>query len=142
MAFAGIYAVFINLVYFTQLTTVNQQSASVDVLKILTFEPGSWIFAFDIFGYGMMAISTLFIGFTIIPKNISDKWLKSMLILHGIFAPVCIVFPTLNLFTDAGSVSQGNNMGMVALEGWCLYFIPTMILAAKYFQSKMTELKK
>jgi hypothetical protein len=137
MAFACVYAVFINLVYFTQLTTVNQQAASPDVLKILTFTPGSWIFAFDIFGYGMMAISTLFVGLTIIPDNRADKWLKTLLMLHCLFAPVCIVFPMLNLFNNTASVQSGNKMGMIALEGWCLFFIPIMILAAKHFQGRM-----
>lgn len=136
MAFACVYAVFINLVYFTQLTTVNQQAASADILKILTFEPGSWIFAFDIFGYGMMAVSTFFIGLTVKAESKADKWLKTLLMLHGIFAPVCVIFPMLNLFSSAGSVEQGSNMGVVALEGWCLFFIPTMIFAAKHFKDK------
>lgn len=137
MSFACIYAVFINLVYFTQLTTVNQQAASQDLLKILTFTPGSWIFAFDILGYGMMAISTFFVGLTIIQDSKSDKWLKAMLMLHGLFAPICIVFPMLNLFKNTASIEAGNNMGVIALEGWCLFFTPIMILAAKHFRDRV-----
>lgn len=137
MSFACVYAVFINLVYFTQLTTVNQQAASQDVLKILTFTPGSWIFAFDIFGYGMMAISTFFIGLTVVPDSKSNKWLKAMLMLHGLFAPICIVFPMLNLFNSTASIETGNNMGVIALVGWCLFFIPIMVLSAKHFRDRL-----
>lgn len=141
MLFACIYAVFINLVYFTQLTTVYQQAASQDILKILTFTPGSWIFAFDIFGYGMMAVSTFFVGLTIIPDSRPDKWLKAMLMLHGLFAPICVVFPMLNLFNSTASVEAGNNIGMIALEGWSLFFIPIMILAARYFKKRLKHNK-
>lgn len=137
MAFACVYAVFINLVYYTQLTTVYHQAASQDILKILTFTPGSWMFAFDIFGYGIMAISTFFVGLTIIPDSRSDKWLKTMLMLHGLFAPFCFVFPMLNLFKSTESTEAGNNMGMIALVGWCLYFIPIMVMAAKHFKKKI-----
>jgi len=62
LTFACVYAAFINLVYFTQLTTVYQQAASKDVIDALTYTPGSWMFALDIFGYGMMAISTFLWG--------------------------------------------------------------------------------
>lgn len=72
IAFASVYAAYINLVYDTQLTTVNQQAASVDILQILKYEPGSWTCNVDLLGYAMMAISTLFVGLTIIPDNASN----------------------------------------------------------------------
>jgi hypothetical protein len=132
LSFACIYAVFINLVYFTQLTTVNQQAASNDVIDALTYAPGSWMFALDIFGYGMMAVSTFFVGLTILPKNRTDKWLKAMLMLHGLFA-LGIILPMFNLFNGTAGVDSVNNMGVVVLEGWSLFFIPIMMLATKYF---------
>ena len=133
LSFACVYAVFINLVYFTQLTTVNQQAASKDVINALTYTPGSWIFALDIFGYGMMAISTFFVGLTILPKYRTDKWLKSMLMLHGLFA-IGNIFPVFNMFNGTKDVDSVNNMGVIVLEGWSLFFIPIMMLAAKYFK--------
>ena len=139
MSFAGIYAVFVNLVYFTQLTTVNHQAASESILKILRYTPGSWLFAFDLFGYGMMAISTFFIGLTIIPLTKSDKWLKVMLMLHGLFAPGSILFPMLNLFNNTASGQSGNKIGVIALEGWSLFFIQMMMLAAKYFAKRLSN---
>jgi hypothetical protein len=134
LSFASIYAVFINLVYFTQLTTVNQQAASKDVINVLTYTPGSWIFSLDIFGYAMMAVSTFFVGLTILPINRIDKWLKALLTLHGLFA-FGIVIPMLNLFNGTDGDST-NKMGVIVLEIWCLFFIPMMMLAAKYFKER------
>lgn len=141
LIFSVIYAVFINLVYFTQLTTVSYRAASEEVLKVLTFQLGSWLFMFDLFGYGMMALSTLFIGICINPKKLSEKILKALLITHGLFFPICIIFPILNLFKPETNASQGSNIWIIALEGWCLYFIPTMILVALYFRNRLKDLK-
>lgn len=135
LSFACVYAVFINLVYFTQLTTVNQQVASKDVINELTYTPGSWIFALDIFGYGMMAVSTFFVGLTILPNSKNDKWLKALLMLHGLFA-LGIVTPMLNLFNGKAGDSSVNNIGVIVLEGWSLFFIPIMMLAAKHFKER------
>lgn len=134
LSFASVYAVFINLVYFTQLTTVNQQAASKDVIDVLTYTPGSWIFSLDIFGYAMMAVSTFFVGLTFFPISRTDKWLKALLTLHGLFA-FGIVTPMLNLF-NGPDVDSTNKMGVIVLEIWSLFFIPMMILAAKHFKER------
>lgn len=48
MAFACLYGVFINLVYFTQLTTVANKTESTEVLKILSYQSlGSLMFNLD-----------------------------------------------------------------------------------------------
>lgn len=134
MALACVYAVFVNLVYFTQLTIVNQKAASDDVLKILIFQPGSLMFAFDILGYGIMALSTFFVGMSIAPARTTDKWLRRLLMIHGIFAPICFVFPTLGIFNNTESIEQTSTSGMIGLVGWCLYFIPIMILSAGHYR--------
>lgn len=38
-------------------------------------------------GYGMMALSTFFIGLSIRAGRRSDRWLKAPLLLHGFFFP-------------------------------------------------------
>lgn len=51
VAFACIYTIFIDLVYFTQLTTVLHQSASEEILQMLSYqELGSLMFNLDLFG--------------------------------------------------------------------------------------------
>lgn len=133
MAFAIIYAVFINLVYFTQLTTIAHQSAAPAVLASFDFQNiGSWIFNFDLFGYGMMAISTFMIGMTMIAKSKPDKWLKNLLLIHGVFAISCTLLPILNVFN--ADMGGSDMIGTFALLFWCVYFIPIGVLSAVHFK--------
>ncbi len=44
------------------------------------------LFSYDLLGYGMMALSTFFIGLTIKPKNKKDKWLKYLMMIHFKYA--------------------------------------------------------
>jgi len=130
VAIAVIYAVFINLVYFSQLTTVVYKTADEAILDAITFRAGSWLFGFDIFGYGIMALSTFLIGLTIEVKTKKDKWMKVMLLLHGVFFPACVILPMLNIF-NAGTEDAS---GITALMVWCIYFAPIMILSALHFK--------
>lgn len=140
MAFACLYGVFINLVYFTQLTTVANKTASTEVLKILSYQSlGSLMFNLDLFGYGMMAISTLLIGIAINPKNKSDKWLKALLMIHGIFAPGRVIMPMLNIFNSHMGAS-GDFIGIIVLLIWCIYFIPIGILSIVHFKKNNVNL--
>lgn len=133
VAFAGLYGVFIDLVYFTQLTTVANQTASPDVLQVLSYQSYSLMFNLDLFGYGLMAISTFLMGITIKPQNKPDKWLKALLMIHGIFAPACVLMPILNIFnSDMGN--SGTVIGTIALLFWCSYFIPVGVLSALHFR--------
>lgn len=135
IAFACIYAVLIDIVYFTQLTTVAYQAASPEVLKVLSYEViGSWMFNLDLFGYGMMAISTLLIGLTIISKNRYIKWLKALLMVHGVFVISCVLFPMLNVFN--ADMTGGAIYGTIALLFWCAYFTPIGVLSAVYFKKQ------
>lgn len=130
VAIAIIYSVFTNLVYYTQLTTVAHQAADQSLLKVLTFEPGSWLFGFDILGYGLMALSTFLIGLTLEPKNARDRALKILLLLHGVFFPICVIAPLLGLFKAGGD----DTAGVLGLMGWCIYFAPIMILSFLHFR--------
>lgn len=134
IAFACLYGVFINLVYFTQLTTVANKTVPPEVLKILSYQSlGSLMFNFDLFGYGMMSISTFLIGVAIISTNKFDKWLKSLLMIHGIFAPACVIMPMFNIFNSHMGVS-GEIIGTIVLLIWCIYFLPIGILSTLHFK--------
>lgn len=130
MALATVYAVFINLVYYSQLTTVLHETAGVDVLAAITYQPGSWMFNLDLFGYGVMSLSTFFIGLSVNAGSRAEKWMRGLMLAAGVFALSSIAMPTLNLFSDEGS----DIFGILALEFWCLYFTPVMVLAAGYFK--------
>ena len=51
---------------------------------------------------------------------------------HGLFFPGCLIMPMAGMFLGHdGSTSSG---GVIALEIWCLYFLPIGILAYLHFK--------
>jgi len=132
MMFAAIYATLIMIVYFTQCTSVVNDKLNVEALKVLDYSNMGLMFNLDLLGYGIMALSTFFIGLTVNVKNKKDKVLKILLLLHGIFFFGCLIMPMTGMFarSDGGS-SIG---GVIALEIWCAYFLPIGILSALHFK--------
>ena len=131
--FASIYATLILIVYFTQCTTVINETLNNEATKILDFKYMGLIFNIDLLGYSIMALSTFFIGLTIDTKNKIDKALKILLLVHGIFFISCLLMPMTGIFANTnGATSMG---GVIALELWCLYFIPVGILSYLHFKN-------
>ena len=132
MAFAAIYAVLIMLVYYAQTTTVNLEELSGQAAQILDYSRGGLLFNYDLLGYGMMALSTFFLGLTIRVDNSADKWLRRLMLIHGIFFLSCFIMPMTGMFSSmsGGETSTG---GVIALEFWCAYFIPIGILSVRHF---------
>lgn len=133
VAFAIIYAVLILLVYFAQTTSVQLDNLNEQAIRILDFQRGGLLFNYDLLGYGIMALSTFFIGLSINPNSKSDKWLKYLMIVHGVFFIGCFIMPMTGVFTGMASGESGNG-GTIALLGWCVYFLPVGVLAYKHFQ--------
>lgn len=133
--FAAIYAVIIMLVYFAQTTTVMNESLNDQADLLLNYSKGSLMFNYDLLGYGMMALSTLFLGLSFVPKTKNDKWLKALLLIHGLFFIGCLIMPMTGVFTsmNSGETSIG---GVIALEFWCAYFIPVGILSFIHFNKE------
>lgn len=135
VAFSAIYAVIIGLVYFAQLTTVHLSKLNEQASAILDYSKlDSLFFNYDLFGYAFMALATFFIGLTIQAESRSDKWLKGLLLIHGVFAVSCVLMPMLGVFN--ANMSGGEIIGVLVLEFWCVYFCPVCILAYKYFQKR------
>ncbi|GMQ64654.1 hypothetical protein [Vallitalea maricola] len=135
VAFGCIYGVFINVVYFTQLTTVANKTAPENAIQLLSYQSlGSLFFNYDLFGYGMMALSTFLVGISIITKSKNDKWLKSLLMIHGVFLISCIGMPILNVFNNS---ENSTSAGTIALLIWCIYFIPIAIFSAIHFRKEI-----
>ncbi len=132
MAFAAIYAVLVLLVYFAQTTAVRLDSLDGQAMKILDFSRGGLLFSYDLLGYGMMALSTFFVGLTIHANTNAEKWLKYLMMIHGVFFFGCFIMPMTGVFH---SMSQGetNWGGVIALEFWCAYFLPIGILSFVHF---------
>jgi FtsH-binding integral membrane protein len=135
MVFSAIYAVLIFLVYFAQTTTVRLEDISEQVIKILDYQRGGLLFNYDLLGYGMLALSTFFIGISIKTESNLDKWLKCLMMIHGVFFVGCFVMPMTGVFTSMADGETGN-AGTIALLFWCVYFIPIGVLTYKHFEKE------
>lgn len=133
LSFAIIYAVLINIVYYSQLTVVRLNLLSEPVLAAVRFQPGSLFFAFDLLGYGLMALSTLLLAFSLSTLTPSGIWLKRLFIFHGFFAAPSIIFPLLRISLST-TPNNGLSPGTIALLAWCAIFIPIMLVSARYFK--------
>ena len=134
LVLAAVYALLVLLVYFSQNTYVAQNDLNEQAESILRFKHGSLTFCYDLLGYGMMALSTFFLGLSMQPDNKPDKWLKWLLMIHGAFFPGCFFMPMTGVFS--GSSGSGGSGGTVALVAWCVYFLPIGILAFMHFGKK------
>lgn len=132
MAFAVIYAVLIFLVYFAQTTSVRFGGLSEQAQGILDFQRGGLMFNYDLLGYGMMALSTFFIGLSVQADSKADKWMKALMMIHGIFFFSCFIMPMTDVFISM-SDGSANTGGIAALTAWCAYFFPIGILAYRHF---------
>ncbi|MFR1754999.1 MAG: hypothetical protein ACLSV7_09970 [Oscillospiraceae bacterium] len=132
MIFSAIYAVLIFVVYFAQTTTVRLEELNEQAVKILDFQQGGLLFNYDLLGYGMMALSTFFIGLSIKSNSEWDKWLKRLMLIHGGFFVGCVIMPMTGVFVSMASEKTGNG-GTIALLFWCAYFLPIGVLAYKHF---------
>lgn len=131
LVFGGMYAICNSIVYFTQLTTVANDVLNDQAANILIFNRYGLIFDLDMLGYCLMAFSTFFAGLTINVKDRFDKWLKVLLLIHGIFAGTCFIMPMLGLFS--ADMEGASWIGTLILEIWCVYFIPIGVLAFRHF---------
>ena len=132
VTFASVYAAIILLVYFTQLTTVRFGGLTEQARVLLDFQQMNLFFSFDLLGYALMALATFFAGLTICPRSNADKWLRALLLLHGVFFISCLLLPMLGVF-QADSPAW---IGVAVLEFWCAYFCPVAILSLLYFWHK------
>lgn len=132
MIFAGMYALCNAIVYFTQLTAVRQGNLNETTAALLDFQQFGLFFSYDLLGYGLMALSTFFLGLSMRAEGRSGRWLKGMLMAHGIFAPACFIFPILGLFHPG--MTSGEWIGTLLLEFWCAWFIPVGVLCCCHFR--------
>ena len=131
---AAVYAVLILLVYDAQTTTVRLEELNEQAVRILNYAKGGLMFNYDLLGYGMMALSTFFIGLSIRAENKPDLWLKRLMLIHGIFFLSCFLMPMTGMFTSMANGENGSGGG-IALLFWCAYFLPIGVLAWKHFSN-------
>ena len=135
---AAVYGTFIMLVYFSQLTTVNNEQLNEQASKLLEFNKFGLIFNYDLLGYGVMALSTFFTGLSMKPKNKIDKWLRALMMIHGVFYFSCTFMPITGMFVRVSSGGNGIG-GRLTLVAWCVYFLPIGILSLLHFHFRKDE---
>ncbi len=131
VAFSAIYTTIILLVYFAQLTTVRLSDLTQQAVVLLDFQQCGLLFNYDLLGYGVMSLATFFAGLTIKPQTKIDKWLKYLLMVHGVFFISCLNIPMLGIF----KADSPTWIGIAVLEFWCLYFCPISILSFLHFSN-------
>ena len=135
---AAVYCVFIMLVYFTQLTTVKNEDLNEQAVNLLAMSRLGLIFNYDLLGYGIMALSTFFTGLSMKAENKADKWLKALMMIHGVFYFSCTFMPMTGMFSKMSSGGDGLG-GRLALVAWCVYFLPIGVLAYRHFGSQLRK---
>ena len=135
MLLAAVYCVLVSVVYFTQLTTVNNEPLNEQAANLLAFGRFGLIFNYDLLGYGVMALSTFFTGLSMKAGNKADKWFKALMMIHGVFYFSCTFMPMTGMFSKMSSGGDGLG-GRLALVAWCVYFLPVGILSLLHFKER------
>jgi hypothetical protein len=129
-----IYAPFCISTYFLQLSIVasNPLNLSSEVLKAITFKPGSPMFAIDMLGYGFLCLSTLAAGFALTYKK--DRALRALSFFHGALVVPTIAAPIISgvFLTTSG---ETDFTGHFVLLFWCIVFVPIALLFMRYFKA-------
>ena len=134
----AIYATLILIVYYAQTTSVRLEALSEQAARVLDYRKGGLLFNYDLLGYGMMALSTFFLGLSMEPDGKTDKWLRALLLIHGVFFLSCFVMPMTGMFKGLAN-SDGGSGGTVALIFWCAYFLPVGVLSFLHFRKQGRE---
>jgi len=134
LVLSGVYSVLVLLVYFAQTTAVRLDLLSDEALKIIDYERLGLFFSYDLLGYGVMSLATFFIGLTVNVKSRLDKWLKWLLMIHGVFFIGCFIIPMFGVFNS--EMNGADWIGTLILEVWCFYFLPICILSYLHFANK------
>ncbi len=135
LVLSAVYCTFIMLVYFAQLTTVNNEHLTEQAANLLEMGKCGLIFNYDLLGYGIMALSTFFTGLSMKAKNKTDKWLKALMMIHGVFYISCTFMPITGMFIKMTSGGDGIG-GRLALVAWCVYFLPIGILSFLHYRKR------
>jgi hypothetical protein len=144
VAFAAMYAVMCTITYYTQLTVVrtNILGLSPDVLKLLAFTPGSFLFSVDMLGYAFMTLATFAASFALSPgASRREARLKIAFFVHGLLAVPTLLAAAFFPPVTSAATSSGD-MGSIVLLVWCAIFIPSAWLVFGYCSDKAAGGKK
>ena len=122
LIFATIYATLVSMVYYVQLSFVLPRMAAgnTDDIAILRFTPfDSFLYAIDVYGYGLMCLSLLFAAWSL-PTTPAYRWIRWSLIANGLLTPFLVFQMYWPVLIWGGSL-------------WALSFPVAMALLAGHF---------
>ena len=117
LIFSAVYAVLILLVYYAQTTSVRLENLNEQAAGILNYQRGGLLFNYDLLGYGMMALSTFFTGLSFKAGSKANKWLKTLMMLHGVFFLSCFFHRV-----QCGPKGAGK-LGQRRIQDFCTQFL-------------------
>lgn len=123
LAFAIMYATYVNLNYVVQIVTVipAAQQGTLDAIRVLDQTPHSLFWNVDALGYICMGISTFFLGFAF---SREQKWLRVFLFGNGAMVPVISFVYFYPHFSTAI---------LLIASPWLITATGSMLLLAVYF---------
>lgn len=125
---ATIYACYECAVYYLQLTYLRR-APDPNKISLIQDEPGTPIFALDLFGYFLLSVSTIFLALSI--RDQDQKFLKYLLFFHGYNGMTCIFVPALPMIYK--NEKEDDTMWQFVLLFWCAQFGPICFLLSNYF---------
>jgi hypothetical protein len=125
LSFAIMYATLNAAVYFLQMTTVfpAMLAGQAERVAFIELNFGTFIYAFDVLGYSLMSLATLFAAPVFAGDGI-EKWTRRFLSANGVLTPALLLqlnFPT---FPIAGL--------------WAITFPVSCVLLAVFFRRKLS----
>lgn len=126
---ASMFSVFVSIAYYVQLTVVmaNPLGVSSDVIRLISYTPGSLSFALDILGYTLLCLSIS----ALLPifRNGGDRLLRGFLWINSLLTLPTFIFP---IFFIRPGIPVSDKLGSVMILIWVVIFLPVpMLLAAK-----------
>lgn len=139
LSFSVIYAAFCTLTYYIQWVFVrpNQLILPIELIRLLSFSPGTLMFAVDMLGYSFLCLSTLFTAGVFTGRE--NRWIRIFYIGHGVLFLPTLVFPGIGIAQDMGVANPANTFGSFALLFWCFIFTPLAVMTAGYFRNQMIK---
>lgn len=93
VVFAAMYATLVGIVYYVQLAFVVPRllRGDADRIDLLRFRPfDSFLYAVDVYGYGLMSLSTLFAA-AVFGGPGPERWIRRALLANGCLLPFLVL---------------------------------------------------
>jgi hypothetical protein len=137
VAFASIYAVMVTTTYYLQLAVLPraEEVFSAEIVTLLTFAPGTPLFALDMLGYAFMTLATLSAAPVFEGPGL-NAWIRGWFVAHGFLGVPTLLAPVLFIGPVGGA---SDLLGSLVLIGWSVFFLPLAVLVGFRFRQMAAQ---